>query len=539
MKYNAYNMKYFIFRNFTVEPLFSQFDARFSGYNDIFEFDADADLFVWFYNIPLNPDLSKQITEIDHFSDKIDFLLKKIPASKDFFIFTLVDTFSVKWQNSDFELSHKIFEFNSMILSLSKAHPNIRIIDFADFTKNHGVGILINWKYYYTSLTYISPALSEKFQTWFLKKIDAIVSKRKKCIVLDLDNTLWGGVLGEDGVAGIQLGNSYPGNCYSDLQRYLVEASDHGIILAICSKNNESDAKEVFEKNPNMILKMNQIVAYRINWENKPTNIKNLANEINIGLDSMVFIDDNPVERELVKNAIPEIVVPEFPKEPYNINVFIRSVLEDYFQIYKLTAEDLEKTSQYNENFRRDNFKTEFTSIEDFLKNLDIEITIKKADKFNNSRIAQMTQKTNQFNLTTKRYTENEISRFIENGDMVFCASVKDKFGDNGITLLAIVTFDFISKISFIDSYLLSCRILGRGIENVFLNFILNQVYLKGYRKVEACYLPTAKNGQVRDFYEKNGFRIKDKRDSIVTYVMDMEKKIEIESYYKIIYAES
>jgi len=295
----------------------------------------------------------------------------------------------------------------------------------------------------------------------------------------------------------------------------------------------------VFEKNPNMILKMNQIVAYRINWENKPTNIKNLANEINIGLDSMVFIDDNPVERELVKKAIPEIVVPEFPKEPYNINVFIRNVLEDYFQIYKLTTEDLEKTNQYKENFRRDSFKSEFTSIEDFLKNLDIEITIKKADKFNISRIAQMTQKTNQFNLTTKRYTENEISRFIENGDMVFCASVKDKFGDNGITLLAIVTFDTISKISLIDSYLLSCRILGRGIENVFLNFILNQVYLKGYRKIEACYLPTTKNGQVRDFYEKNGFRIKEQADSIIKYVIDMEKEIEIESYYKIIYIES
>jgi FkbH-like protein len=532
-------MKYFIFRNFTVEPLFSKFDAKFSGYNDIFGFDADSDKFIWFYNIPLNPDVSQQITEIDHFSDKIDFLLKKIPESADFYIFTIVDIFSVKWQDSDHELSYKIFEFNSRILSLSKNYRNIKIIDFADFTKNYVAGNVINWKYYYTSLTYISPALSEKFQVWFLKKIDAIALKRKKCIVLDLDNTLWGGVLGEEGVAGIQLGNTYPGNCYSDLQRYLAEASKHGIILAICSKNNESDAMEVFEKNPNMILKMDQIVAHRINWENKPTNIKSLAREINIGLDSMVFVDDNPVERELVKKAIPEIVVPEFPKEPYYISVFIKTVLEDYFQIYKLTAEDLEKTSQYKENYKRDNFRGEFTSIEDFLKNLDIEITIKKADKFNISRIAQMTQKTNQFNLTTKRYAENEISRFIENGDMVLCASVKDKFGDNGITLLAIVTFDLLSKTSFIDTYLLSCRILGRGIENVFLNFILNQIYLKGYGKVEACYLPTAKNGQVRDFYEKNGFRVIEKGDSITKYTMELEKEIEIGSSYKIIYTES
>jgi FkbH-like protein len=532
-------MKYFIFRNFTVEPLFSNFDAKFSGYSDIFESDADADRFIWFYNLSLNPDILQQISEIDLFLNKIDFLLKKIPASRDFYIFTLVDIFSVNWQNSDFDLGYKISEFNSKIISFSKIHSNVKIIDFADFTKNFGNEKLINWKYYYTSHTCINPALSEKFQTWLLRKIDAIVSKRKKCIVLDLDNTLWGGVLGEDGIEGIQLGNTYPGNCYSDLQRYLVEGSKQGIILAICSKNNESDAKEVFEKNPNMILKLNQIVAYRINWENKPTNIKNLANEINIGLDSMVFIDDNPVERELVKKAIPEITVPEFPKEPYNINVFIRTVMEDYFQIYKLTNEDLEKTNLYKENFRRNNFKSEFTSIEDFLQNLDIEITVIKADKFNISRIAQMTQKTNQFNLTTKRYTENEINRFIENGDMVFCASVKDKFGDNGITLLAIVTFDFKRRISFIDSYLLSCRILGRGIENVFLNFILNQIYLKGLKKVEACYLSTAKNGQVKDFYEKNGFRIKEKNDNIISYIMEMEKVIEIESYYKIFYTES
>jgi FkbH-like protein len=532
-------MKYFIYRNFTVEPLFSNLDARFSGYNDIFEYDSEADTYVWFYNIPLNPDLTQQIDEIEHYSSKIDFLLNKIPSSKNFLIFTLVDIFSSRWQNSDFALYNIIFEFNNKIFSLSKTRLNIKIIEFEDFTKNFANGNLINWKYYYTSLTYISPALSEKFQGWFIKKINAIISKRKKCIVLDLDNTIWGGVLGEEGVAGIQLGNTYPGNCYSDLQRYMVQASEHGIILAVCSKNNESDAIEVFEKNPNMILKLNHIVAYRINWENKPTNIKDLANEINIGTDSMVFIDDNPVERELVKSALPGIVAPEFPKEPYNINIFIKTVLEDYFQIYSLTKEDLDKTSQYKENFQRDNFKGEFTSVDDFLKNLGIEITISKADKFNISRIAQMTQKTNQFNLTTYRYTENEIRGFIENGDMVFCASVKDKFGDNGITMMAIVTFDSSHRISAINSYLLSCRILGRGIENVFLNFILNQIYLRGYRKVEAVYLPTPKNGQVGDFYEKNGFYVTDKEDGMVKYAIEMDKEIEIESYYKIIYSES
>lgn len=532
-------MKYFIFRNYTIEPLFSNFDVKFSGYNDISEFDADTDNFVWFYQISLNPDTLQQINEIDHFFSKVGFLLKKIPASKDFFLFTLANIFSFKWQNSDFELDAKISEFNNKIIALSKIHQNVKIIDFGDFVKDFSAEYLISWKYYYTSLTYINPALSEKFQTWFLKKTNAIFSKRKKCIILDLDNTLWGGILGEDGVEGIKLGSTYPGNCYSDFQRYLVEASKNGIILAICSKNNESDAIEAFKKNPNMVLKMNHIVAYKINWNNKPTNIKDLAKEINIGLDSMVFIDDNPVEREIVKKAIPEIIVPEFPKAPYNITMFFRSVLNDYFQIQRLTNEDIEKTILYKENYKRDSFKSEFTSIEDYLKNLEIEVIIKKADKFIITRIAQMTQKTNQFNLTTKRYTENDINRFIENGDLVFCASVKDKFGDNGITLLAIATFDFKNRISIIDSYLLSCRILGRGIETVFLNFILNQIYLKGFRNVEAYYLPTTKNGQVKDFYEKNGFRITEKGVDSIKYVMELEKEIEIKSYYKIYYKES
>ena len=532
-------MKYFIFRNFTIEPLFSNFDAKFSGYDNISDYDDDADIFVWFYHISVNPVTLQQINEIDHHFSKVDLLLKQLPASKDFYLFTLVDIFSFKWQNSDFELDNKISEFNNKIITLSKIHQNVKIIDFADFIKKFGSEYLINWKYYYTSLTFINPALSEKFQTWFLKKIDAIVSKRKKCIILDLDNTLWGGILGEDGVEGIQLGNIYPGNCFSDFQRYLNEASKSGIILAICSKNNESDVKEAFEKNPNMVLKMSNIVAYKINWNNKPTNIKELAKEINIGLDSIVFIDDNPVEREIVKKAIPEVTVPEFPKEPYKITSFFRTVLNDYFQIHKLTNEDIEKTGKYKENFQRVNFKSEFTSIEDYLKNLEIELIIHKADKFTIPRIAQMTQKTNQFNLTTKRYTENDIKRFVENGDLVFCGTVKDKFGDNGITLLAITTFDFNSNISIIDSFLMSCRILGRRIEIDFLNFILNQIYAKGFRKVEAFYLPTAKNEQVKDFYKKNGFQVVEKGVGSTKYVMELEKRIEFKSYYKIFYSES
>jgi FkbH-like protein len=528
-------MKYFIFRNFTIEPLFSNFEAKFSGYGDISDFDAGADKFLWFYQLSGCPEILQQINEIDHFFDKLEYLLKHIPKSKDFYLFTLVDVSTLKWQNSNFDLETKIYEFNSRINAISLIHPNVRSIDFSDFTKRFEREYLTNWKYYYTSLAIINPALSDKFHSWFQRKIDALVMKRKKCIILDLDNTLWGGTLGEGAGEGIQLGNSYPGNCYSDFQRYLVEASKNGIILAVCSKNNEKDVIEVFEKNPDMILKLNHLVSYRINWNNKPTNILEISKELNIGLDSIVFIDDSPVERDIVKSLISEVVVPEFPSQPYLIPQFFKHVIDEYFQIYNLTTEDEEKVRQYKENSIRVSFKNDYVSIDDYLKNLEIEIEIRSADRFNISRIAQMTQKTNQFNVTTRRYTETEIGKFIANNDLVLCGSVKDRFGDNGITLLSIVSFDIQRQVSMIDTFLLSCRILGRGIETAFLSYVLNQIYRRGFRKVESYYLPSSRNEQVKDFYDKNGFTLMEKNESCSKYELVLNKEIGIKSYYKII----
>jgi FkbH-like protein len=526
---------FYVLRNFTIEPLFSDLNAKFSGYGDISVFEDTADTFIWFYIISDNPNTSQKVLEIDYFYNSIEFLLKSIPESKDFYLFTLVTLSSLKWQNSNLDLEVKICEFNQKLVSLSVSHPNVKIIDFSDFISQVDEKQLINWKYYYTSLMRINPALSGKFKSWFNKKLNAISFNRKKCIVLDLDNTIWGGVLGEDGIDGIQLGNSYPGNCFSDFQRYLVEASKNGIILAICSKNNESDVRDAFQKNPDMILKLDQIVAHRINWTNKPTNIIELANEINIGLDSIVFLDDSPVEREIVKIALPDVTVPDFPEQPYMLTDFFKNVINEYFQIYRLTTEDKEKVRLYKENSLRDNLKNEFVSIDDYLQNLGIEIEINTANKFNVSRIAQMTQKTNQFNLTTKRYTENEINKFVSNNNLVLCGSVKDRFGDNGITLLCIVVFDAQKKIAVIDTFLLSCRILGRGIEIAFLRYVLNQILDKDYNRVEASYVQTQKNDQTRDFYDKNGFKVMEINESYTNYELELQQKLNIKPYYKII----
>jgi FkbH-like protein len=355
-------------------------------------------------------------------------------------------------------------------------------------------------------------------------------------LVLDLDNTLWGGILGEDGMEGIQIGNTYPGNAFLDFQNNLLELSKNGVILTACSKNNEQDVMEAWNKNPFLQIKKEQLAAWRINWNNKADNIAELAQELNIGLDSMVFIDDNPTERELIKQVFPMVETPEFPKQPYMLPEFFEKICADYFQIYKLTGEDKEKLEQYKANAERTSFQKSFISFDDYLKSLEIILDIQELNSMNLSRIAQMTQKTNQFNLTTKRYTEEDITTFAAQGAKIFCISVSDKFGDSGITGAAIITVDNENRSADIDSFLLSCRILGKNIETTFLKYVLQQLKENGILHLTAAFIPTAKNIQVLDFYEKNGFELVSKTaEGEKQYFCDLKQKdTEIEDCYKI-----
>jgi FkbH-like protein len=363
----------------------------------------------------------------------------------------------------------------------------------------------------------------------------SIDNKRKKCLVLDLDNTLWGGILGEDGIENLKIGDAYPGLAYLHFQEAILEAANAGIILAICSKNNEEDALEVFEKHPFQLIKLNNISAYRINWQDKATNIQELADELNIGLDSIVFIDDNPAERERVKQMHPEVIVPDFPPSPFLMVSYFKKIYEDHFQAYKLTNEDLSKTSQYIANSERNIFKKSFTTVEEYLKSLEMELTIYEASIFTIPRIAQMTQKTNQFNLTTFRYTDDDIKNKIKKGELIHCLSVKDKFGDNGIAVLSIIQIE--NNIATIDSLLLSCRILGRNIEGVYLNYIINLLFDKNITEVRSCYLPSNKNKQTKDFYEKMNFNlVETKSDGSKYYSLQLTQKRNIENYYTINY---
>lgn len=518
----------FIFRNYTIENLFPE-DVRFSGYGDISDIPADG-IYVWFYTVPVNPDPVRRLEEVRGTGDKLQLVASRIPQSSQFYILTLEDLFPTAVDDTEYALRDAIREVNDISGKLGEAYPNIRLIDFSGFLRRHKPEEWINWKFYFLSQMIVSPSLAPGFRQWWSDRMAYFGRTRKKCLVLDLDNTLWDGVLGEDGISGVRMSGDYPGNAFMYFQEGLVTLSKSGVILTVCSKNNEADVRDLWDKNPFVKLKPEFISAYRINWRNKADNIRELAEELNIGLDSMVFVDDNPSERELVRQELPMVAVPDFPKRPYGLMSFYQALVRDYFETYRLTAEDLDKTEQYRANARRASEQALFTDLTDFIRSLDIQITVTRANEFNVPRIAQMSQKTNQFNLTTRRYTEADISTFTEAGDDVYCISVKDRFGDNGITGAVIIRRS--GETAGIDTFLLSCRILGKDIEKEFLKAILNRLYEEDVRRVEAIYIPTLKNSQVADFYDRMGFELQGEEAGVRTYSFDLDKRLELSDSY-------
>jgi len=500
--------KYHIFRNSTVEHFFASYDASYSGYNDISSIPGDADIYVWFYLSPFKTNADMYIREIEAYIQQLQFVLTQIQPSKACYAFTLFHLHYIFHETNNQSINEAVEDYNRKLYEMSLTCSNLKVINFACFCRQYPSSELIDRKYYYISQMQLNPKLTDDFNDWLQKEIAAIEGKRKKCLALDLDNTLWGGTLGEDGPEGISIGHTYPGSAFLDFQNNLLELSKSGIILTVCSKNNEQDVMEAWEQNPFLPIKKDRIAAWRINWDSKADNLASLAHELNIGLDSMVLIDDSPSERALVKQMYPMVETPEFPKQPYLLPAFFENICRDYFQIYKLTDEDRTKPEQYKANNERITFQKTFTSYEDFLKSLEIELTIRELNPMNLPRIAQLTQKTNQFNLTTKRYTEEGITTLAHQGAKIYCMSVKDKFGDNGITGVAIITTDNSPETATIDSFLLSCRILGKQIENAFLKYILLQLKNGGYSRITATFNPTPKNSQTSDFYGLNGFHL-------------------------------
>jgi FkbH-like protein len=335
--------------------------------------------------------------------------------------------------------------------------------------------------------------------------LDGVLSRTKKLLVVDLDNTLWGGVIGEEGIDGIQLGEDGVGKCYRDFQRAIAGLKRQGVLLAINSKNNLQDVQDAFERHPMMVLALDDFICKRINWSNKATNMAEIAAELNLGLDSFVFIDDNAVERQLVKENLPEVNVPDFPERPVQLRRwFVDSVVYSHFPRYRLTAEDQRKTEQYQANVGRQKLQ-ESLDLQGFVEGLGITVRFYTDTLEHVDRATQLTQKTNQFNTTTRRYSPAQMRSFMESSSKgVVLLEYEDKFGKEGIVGLSLLDLDK----GEVDSFLLSCRIIGRGVESRFLDEIERQMRETGHRAVTARFISTAKNQPASTLFEDHGYEL-------------------------------
>lgn len=395
-------------------------------------------------------------------------------------------------------------KLNYLLMNEASKDKSVYILDLSSIQNEYGRKFTYQDKYYYSARLAISLEAIPYVASEVIKIVKALSGKIKKCIVLDLDNTLWGGVIGDDGIDKIQIGELGTGRAFSDFQKWLKELKNRGILLAICSKNNEETAKEPFLKHPEMVLKLDDFAIFVANWEDKATNIKKIQQTLNIGMDSMVFIDDNPFERNLVRQMIPEITVPELPEDPALYINFLKS--ENLFEAASYSEADSGRTSQYQAEAKRVELKATFTSIDDYLKSLEMTGEAKPFDSFNIPRISQLTQRSNQFNLRTIRYTEGEIEEIAKSDKyLTLYFTLKDKFGDHG--LISVVILEKQEKNLFVNTWLMSCRVLKRTVEEFIINKIVETAKENGFEKVIGEYIPTAKNAMVKEIYGKMGFK--------------------------------
>ncbi len=327
----------------------------------------------------------------------------------------------------------------------------------------------------------------------------------KKCLVLDFDNTLWGGVLGECGIDGLQLGADYPGNAFLDFQRRVLALRDRGILLAAASKNNAADVEQALAEHPAGLLKREHFAAFEVHWEDKATSLRRIAQQLNLGLDSLVFFDDNPVEREWVRSQLPEVTVIEAPKSA----MLYGQALEDSlaFDALRFTDEDRRRAELYRQESARSELLAEAASLDGFLRSLQMEVEVGPFDDASLPRIVQLLAKTNQFNLTTRRHDRARLAELLEAGAIGVWARVRDRFGDNGLVAAA-VAVEASQGVWMIDTFLMSCRVIGRSVETALLAVLERRVHERGGRELIGQYLPTSKNQPAADFYARHGYQL-------------------------------
>lgn len=427
-----------------------------------------------------------------------------------------------------FGLLDAVYWLNSKMSKLYKLNNQVFVLDYELFCSRIGKERVFDYTRYYLADIKVSLDIVPELMALYVGYLRPIVGLNKKCLVLDLDNTLWGGVIGEDGISGIKLGPTPEGRSFWEFQMYIKSLFERGVILAVCSKNNLDDVIEVFRNHPYMLLQEENFAAIQVNWNDKASNLRAIAKEINIGLDSLVFFDDDALNRALVKQELPEVSVVDVPANPAQYLPVLAGLNE--FNLLMLTDEDWEKGKMYAQQRSRNQYAATAKNLDDFLASMEMVVEIELADETTLPRVAQLTQKTNQFNLTTKRYQEEDIRTMTgDKACVVLTVKVKDKFGDNGLTGVCIV-----KKAAdewLIDSLLLSCRIIGRKVEESLLWYLITQARTAKVVRLIGEYAPTQKNQLVADFYSKNGFVLKASEGETQQWIFDLTKPFEKPKY--------
>jgi len=488
--------------NFTIQGLPETMRARGIFHNLLPEI----------YNSPYNQYIQEILnnkSELYRFEPDLVYLfidLETLPNRRE--LTDLIDQFLVRSNLLAGKARAKLVVLDKKIKNIYKGNKQVLFFDFFAWLKksNHEQ----NWYTKYKELgdMRLAPDAFPDLAEQLLSFAVAVSGATKKCVVTDLDNTLWRGILGEDGLKNIKPNR--------ELQNYLLELFNKGIILAINSKNNEDETLEVIEKHNDIILKKDSFAAWQINWEDKAENMVSLAKDLNIGIDSIVFLDDDYFQQNLIREAFPQVAVIPFDNWDRGIEILKKFA---GFSKFELTKEDIRKGQMYTEERKRKELQSSLKGLDDFLKELDLKVTVDEVNESTIPRASQLTQKTNQFNLTTKRYSEEDIKKFLREDWKIWTISATDRFGDYGIIGLAMIEPK--ADEWRIDNLLMSCRILGRGIEDKAVEFLINKCKENRVKHITAEYIPTSKNKQAENFLDGLEFKLEEEKDNHKKYVYE------------------
>jgi len=477
----------------------------------------DANL-PWFVDNP-----TEQIMGVvDEFNNLWKILLQRLPCRVIQYNFDLPDLdpyghLSLSMDGGRLQILRQI---NQRLAKITP--PSVAVLDLDHVSAKFGKKAWFDAPYWHIAKQYPAHEALPILVDHNVALIRAGLGLNKKVLVLDLDNTLWGGVIGEDGLDGIKLGSSSPeGESFKTFQHYVLGLKERGVLLAVCSKNNESDAKLPFQMHDETVLHLDDFVIFIANWIDKPTNLRQIAAKLNLGIDSFVFLDDNPVERALVRRELPDVAVPEVGSDPVSyVEALDRGL---YFEALTLSEEDKERHKSYKANFIRDELAINATSVDDFLKSLQMVAEVGPFSEHVLPRIVQLIGKTNQFNLTTRRYSEEQVRQMISRGNWTQYFRLRDRFGDNGLVGVMIARQIPGDKMTLeIDTWLMSCRVIGRRMEEFMLQTLIEAANTAGVSKIKGVYIQTAKNLMVSDFYDRMGFKKIMISDAGVFYELDL-----------------